>query len=490
MLLKRHGGKRFSSNERSVCYVMISLPKAVIASFVFFIMRVIEKSLVFITSPIYTRMLSQDKYGEISLFLSWQSMLGIVAMFCLSCGVFNNGMIKYEQDRDSYSFSILILSNVITLVCGIVLFLAYPYIQPILGIDIPLLSLMFLIFFIQPAFNFWMSRQRFEYKYKAMSVIVTTSAVLSSVSAIALIRLCPEHGVYARLFGGFSIFIIVYCFFYVYIVFKAKWHLNINYWKSTLLFNLPLIPHYLSEHILNNSNRIIIASFVGNAAAAKYSLAYTIGLAVTIVWSSINSSLIPYTYEKCRNRDFASLASVTNAIVFLYSIVCGILILFAPEMLMLMAPSSYAECVYIIPPIVGGVFFMSMYFIFANVIFYYKQPKYVMYASVTSALLNVGLNYILIPMYGYFTAGYTTLACFIMQAIFDYFAMKKVVRQNIYNIRFLLILGICVSCLCLLSSFLYYNNFIRYALIATLSIALFIFREKVMTVILKFRVSR
>ncbi|WP_158095982.1 oligosaccharide flippase family protein [Cloacibacillus sp. An23] len=475
---------------KGLCMLRFGLPKAVIASFAFLIMRVIEKSLIFITSPIYTRMLSQDEYGQVSVFLSWQSMLGIVAMFCLSYGVFNNGMIDYEQDRDVYSFSMLILSNVITLVCGIILFLTYPYIQPVLGIDIPLLSLMFFIFLTQPAFNFWMSRQRFEYKYKAMSVIVIMSAILSSVSAIALIQYWPGHGVYARLFGGFSIFIIVYCFFYVYIAFKAKWHLNINYWKGALLFNLPLIPHYLSGHILNNSNRIIIASLVGNAAAAKYSLAYTIGLAVTIVWSSINSSLIPYTYEKCRNRDFVSLASTTNAIVLLYSIACGILILFAPEMLMIMAPSSYAECVYIIPPIVGGVFFMSMYFIFANVIYYYKRPKYVMYASVTSAVLNIWLNYILIPQYGYFAAGYTTLACFILQSVLDYYAMRKVTGISIYNMRFLLMLGICVLCVSLLSSFLYYNDFMRYALIAALCIALCIFRKKVMSVILKLRVSR
>ena len=465
-------------------------PIAVRASLAFFIMSVIEKSLVFITSPIYTRMLTQSEYGQVSVFLSWQSMLGIVAMFCLSYGVFNNGMMDYEQDRDGYSFSMLILSNVITLVCGIILFLTYPYIRPVLGIDIPLLSLMFFIFFTQPAFNFWMSRQRFEYKYKAMSVIVIASAILSSASAIVLIRYWPGHGVYARLFGGFSIFIIVYCFFYVYIAFKAKWRLNINYWKGALLFNLPLIPHYLSGHILNNSNRIIIASLVGNAAAAKYSLAYTIGLAVTIVWSSINSSLIPYTYEKCRNRDFTSLASTTNAIVLFYSIACGILILFAPEMLMIMAPPSYAECVYIIPPIVGGVFFMSMYFIFANVIYYYKLPKYVMYASVTSAVLNIGLNYILIPQYGYFAAGYTTLACFILQSVIDYYAMRKVTGISIYNMRFLLMLGICVLCVSLLSSFLYYNDFMRYALIAALCIALCIFRKKVMSVILKLRVSR
>ena len=469
---------------------MISLPKAVVASLAFLIMRVVEKSLVFITSPIYTRMLSQDEFGEVSVFLSWQNMLGIITMFCLSYGVFNNGMMDYEHDRDGYSFSMLVLSNIITFICGIVLFILYPYIHQSLGMDIPLLALMFLIFFTQPAFNFWMARQRFEYKYKAMSAIVVASAVLSSISAIALIWLWPGHGVYARLFGGFGVFIIVYCFFYIYIASRAEGKLNVSYWKGALIFNLPLIPHYLSSHVLNNSNRIIIASIVGNVAAAKYSLAYTIGLAVTVVWSSINASLIPYTYEKCREEDFTALSSVTNVIVLFYSVACGVLILLAPEMLAIMAPKSYSECVYIIPPIVGGIFFMSIYFIFANVIYYYKKPKYVMYASVTSAVFNVVLNYLLIPKYGYFAAGYTTLGCFILQAVFDYYAMKKVTGTCIYNIQFLVTLGICILCVSLFSSLLYHNNFIRYLILVVLCIALFIFRKKIMSAILNLRTSR
>lgn len=472
----------------SILSLVARAPTAVKASVAFLIMSVVEKSLVFITSPIYTRMLTQNEYGEVSVFLSWQGMIGIVAMFCLSYGVFNNGMMDYREDRDGYSFSMLILSNIITLVCAVAAFVLYPYIRDILGMDIPLLSLMFLIFFIQPAFSFWMARQRFEYKYKTMSVIVVSAAVLSSVLAVATISLFPEHRVYARLFGFFGVFIIVYCIFYVYLAVKAKWRIKTKYWKDAFLFNLPLIPHYLSGHVLNNSNRIIIASLVGSAAAAKYSLAYTIGLAVTIIWSSINASLIPYTYEKCQKRDFASLSRTTDFIVLFYGFMCGILILLAPEMLKIMAPPSYYECAFIIPPIVGGIFFMSMYFIFANVIYYYKRPKYVMYASVTSAILNIALNYFLVPIYGYFAAGYTTLACFVLQSLLDYCAMRKVTGMSIYNVRFILLLCICMLCISLLSGFyLYYNDVLRYALIAICCLMLFIFKKNFLCIVLRVR---
>lgn len=451
---------------------------AVKASLAFLVMSIIEKGVTFITSPIYTRILSKSEYGQVAVFLSWLSLLGVITMFCLSAGVFNNAMLDYEDDRDDYSFSMLVLSNIITLLCLIPLAVFYPYINHMLDIDFPLLLLMFLMFFTQPAYNFWFARQRFEYKYKALSAVVITSSMLSPMAAITAILFFPESKVYARLFGGYGVFIFVYSALYLYTAVKARWKLNKSYWKEALFFNLPLIPHYLSGYVLNNSDRIMIATLVNASAAAMYSLAYTVGLAITIVWGAINGSLIPYTYEKCRKCDFMSLSAVTGSIIILYAVLCGALILLAPEFVMIMAPVSYYECIYIIPPIVGGIFFMALYFIFANVVYYYKRPKYVMFASVAAATLNIFLNWIFIPRYGYLAAGYTTLACYLLQAILDYYAMKKVVVKDIYDVKLLITLGITVLCVSIFSSFIYYHSFIRYFLIALFITTMFIFRKK------------
>ena len=458
-------------------------PPPVKASIAFLVMSIIEKGLVFITSPIYTRLLTQNEFGQVAVFLSWLSLIGVVAMFCLSAGVFNNGMLDHEHDRDGFSFSMLILSNIVTALCFVIILVVWPYAKLILDIDLPLLYLMFFVFFTQPAFNFWMTRQRFEYKYKLLSTVVLSYAFLSPLTAIVCIYLFPFHKVYGRLFGGESILLCVYFAFYLYTGAKAKWKINTSYWKAAVLFNLPLIPHYLSGYVLNNSNRIIIANLVDNAAAAKYSVAYTIALAVTMVWSAVNGSLIPYTYEKCRSSDFKSIANITGPILILYAAMCGVLILLAPEMLRIMAPASYYESVYIIPPLVGGVFFTSMYFVFANVVYYYKKPKYVMFASVTAAALNIALNWFLIPKFGYFAAGYTTLFCYLAQAVFDYYAMKKVVGKSIYIMRLLMGLGAAMICISMVSSLLYRSDALRYGLIIFVSILAIIFRGKVLEVI-------
>ena len=459
------------------------LPLPIIASSAFLVMSIIEKGLVFITSPIYTRLLTQNEFGQVAVFLSWLNLLGVVTMFCLSAGVFNNGMIDHEHYRDDFSFSMLILSNIITAICFVAILAVWPYAKLVLDMDFPLLCLMFFVFFTQPAFSFWMTRQRFEYKYKMLSAVVLSYAVLSPLTSVICIYLFPAHKVYGRLFGGECVLLCVYIAFYIYLAVRAKWRINTSYWRAAITFNLPLIPHYLSGYVLNSSNRIIIANLVNNAAAAKYSIAYTIALAVTMVWNAINCSLIPYTYEKCKKKDFKSISNITSPILILYASMCGVLILLAPEMLKIMAPASYYESVYIIPPLVGGVFFMSMYFVFANVVYYYKKPKYVMFASVTAATLNIALNWICIPRFGYFVAGYTTLFCYMVQAIFDYYAMKKVVGKSIYDMRLLIGISTVMVCFSLGSTFLYRSDGLRYGLIIATCILSAIFRRKIFEVI-------
>ena len=44
------------------------------------------------------------------------------------------------------------------------------------------------------------------------------------------------------------------------------------------MFNLPLVPHYLSGAILNTADRIMIEKMVGASAAGIYSLAYSVSL--------------------------------------------------------------------------------------------------------------------------------------------------------------------------------------------------------------------
>lgn len=452
------------------------------ASFALLFAGIVTKGVAYITTPLFTRLLTSEEYGQTSVYLTWVQVFGIVAMFCLSSGVFNNGMVDYPERRDEYSFSMLILSNIITVLFGIILLLVLPFFKKIINIDFPLVVLMLVLFLFQPAYNFWTAKQRYELKYKHVVFWSILLAILSPAVAIIAIKFSRNH-FYARIFGAEVSLIIVYVGFYIYTAYKSNYKIKTEFWKAAILFNLPLIPHYLSTYLLGSSDKIMISRIVNDSAAAYYSVAHSVAAVVIIVWSAINSSLVPYTYEKCKDKDYKSIAKVTTPILLLFATVCCFVILLAPEVVRVMATEEYYEAIYVIPPIVGGVFFQVQYYIYANVVYYYKKPKYVMVASVTATIINIILNYIFISIYGYFAAGYTTIVSYIIQALIDYWAMRKVVGKSVYNMKEIYMLSGAVIFIALFSNLLYSLTIIRYVIASAIVIFLIYKKNDILGII-------
>jgi UDP-glucose 6-dehydrogenase len=72
--------------------------------------------------------------------------------------------------------------------------------------------------------------------------------------------------------------------------------------RESKALNLPLIPHYLSNYILNQSDRVMIGRMVGNSQAAYYSVAYTISTVMVLITNAINSSLTPSVGRDLQRR--------------------------------------------------------------------------------------------------------------------------------------------------------------------------------------------
>lgn len=458
------------------------LPQGVKASIAFFIANIITKGIAYITTPLYTRLLTTEQYGQTSVFLTWLQVFGIVAMFCLQAGVFNNGMIDYPDKRDEYSLSMLALSNIITVCFSGIILCIYPLISRYLKMSFPLLVLMCIIFLFQPAYNFWASKQRYELKYKFTVLWSVILAFISPLIAIICILLFPDYKLYARIFGAEVALLVIYIGFYIYLVVKAKGRITTKYWKAALLFNLPLIPHYLSTYLLGSADKIMISNIIDDSATAFYSVAYSVASVAIIIWSSANASLIPFTYEKCKVKDYKAISKVTIPILLFFGAACVFIILLAPEVVAIMASKEYKEAIYVIPPIVGGVFFQVHYYIYANVLYYYKKPKFVMIGSVVATLLNIVLNYIFIREFGYIAAGYTTVFCYFVQALIDYFAMKHVVGESIYNMKIIVGMSVLLTVISIFSNLTYDYILIRYAAVVILLIVGIVNSKRIISV--------
>ena len=458
------------------------IPLGVKASLGLFAANLITKGIAYLVTPIFTRLLSPEEFGRVSLFTTWMTIFGFVAMFCLSAGVFNNGMSDYPDDRDSYSFSMLVLSNAITIIFSAILLTIYPLVKTFLKIDFGLIILMCAVFLFQPAYNFWYTRQRYEYKYKGVLIATSISALLSQGVAIIVVLFGKGNKDYLKIIGSEIPLLLFYLFFYFLLTRKAKGKIKFSYWKAAIIFNLPLIPHYLSTYLLSSADKIMISNLVGDDKTAFYTVAHSIAAIALIVWSAINGSFLPFVYEKCKKQDFDSLKKVATPLVSFFGVVCISIVLFAPEVIRLMATSQYYEAIYVIPPIIGGVFFQVQYYLYANVVFYYKKPVFVMIGSVFSFVINIVLNYFCITRWGYIAAGYTTIVSYGIQAIIDFAAMRLIAKRSIYDMKIILMLSIAIIVIVVLINFIYDFWIIRYSILTIVLALCVVFRKRIFAI--------
>lgn len=455
------------------------------ASMAFMAVNFMQKGISFLTAPIFTRLLTTEEYGKITVYSSWLDVIGIFAMFGLYNNVFYNGITEFKKDRDNFTFSMLILSNFITVIVFAAVWITNKYIFHFLNVSDALILFMFFTFLLEPAFEFWKTRQRFDFKYKLLCMFMIMVMIFSPVCAIAGIYLFPEAKVMARIVGAQLMTLTICLGCYLYELRKANGKPKLSYWKYAVLYNLPLIPYFLSAYILSSSDRLMIAHYCGEDKAGIYGIAYTMSAVVNIIWSSINATMIPTIYKRCEEKRMHTLSEFVIPVIMGYASVCIMIMLMAPEVIAFLAPSSYGEGMYVIPAIVGGVFYMSIFSIFSNIIYYHKKPKYVMGAGVAAAVINFLLNMVFIPAVGYLAAGYTTLTAYLVEVAWAYIAMRKIVKSSVYDMKKLVGLGCAVLLTAVAAPVLYPYMFVRFLILAGLLWLLWQNRNQLIGIILK-----
>lgn len=461
-----------------------SASPAVKASTALLFANLVLKGLSMISGPIFTRIMSTEQYGLVSNFSSWRDLLSVVVTFNLSSGVFNNGMLDFKDDRDSFQFSLTVITILSTLVYTIIFSLFSNQISGWLDLPKSLVYLMLLYFAVVPAYQFWSGRQRYEFKYKALTVITILSAIISMILGIVAVLVAPESkDAVAKVYAAESVGICIGIFFVCYFCLKTKLKINFEYCKYALRFNIPLIPHYLSMYVLSSSDRIMITKMVSLSATAIYSVAYTVASIMNILWQSIDASLAPWIYEKLDHNDTESVKNITSKILLLFALSCVSCTLFAPEIMTILAPESYSEGIYVIPPVAAGVFFTAMYSLYMRVELFYKQSGFAALATGSAAALNIILNYIFIKLFGAVAAGYTTMVCYAFLAALHYFNIKKKGHDCIFNNGKFLYYSIAVIIASVGISLLYDYTVVRYTIIFVVCIIAYIKRKEIFRLI-------
>lgn len=397
------------------------------------------------------------------------------------------GIVKFKDEEKVFTSSLQGLNLVLCVSWTVIYLLFHDFWNSLFSLTTVQMLAMLLMIWSSAAFNFWMTTQRNRFQYRALVTVTLIVSILKPVVGILLV-IHSQDKVTARIVGLAVVEVICYTGFFFVQMREGKNFFSAKFWKYAILFNLPLLPHYLANTILSSSDRIMIQRIVGDSAAGIYGLAYSIALVMTMVNESLNKVMSPWLYQKVRDKDYSGMSKMVYPCLIMVALANLALIAVAPELVAIFAPSEYMEAIYVIPPVAMSALADYMYLCFAPFEFYFEKRSWTTISTLISAVINVILNIIFINLVGYQAAGYTTLFCTALKALFHYYCMRKVCKTYLddlkpYNPKILLLISVVFVAAGFVYIPLYSNTILRYAVTVVLLLIVFLQRKKLVLVI-------
>lgn len=463
------------------------LPKPAKSFFWFMVCNFFLKGISFLSAPIFTRLLTDSEYGKLTLFLTYEQIINILATWEIQNGAYQKGLFKYEKMKKEYTIATQLQIGLMTSFLFIIMIPFYRLIHSLTKFNSILVFLLYLSILIKPSYDCWLIRKRMDYEYKVPVLIIFIYSISNIFFPILMINLIKANA-NVKFGTNLIISILLGIFFYIqnidYRALKNMADSVKKYWIFNIHFQGPAVLHSLSYLILSQADRIMIDKYVSSKEVAYYSVAYSIASVVSIVQTSLIQSLRPWFYSTIERREFLLLRRVTFGLVAGVGCIVIVFLGVIPEVIRFVFPSNYSESLWCIPPITVGIYFVFLYSLFVTYEEYYEKTQYVMYVSVICAIINILLNYFGIKVWGYIACAYTTLISYIFFAFGHYLFMERVrIDENSdekpFYIRglFGISIGVCIMSLGII--LLYNHPIIRYIFLGGLLLILLYMRERI-----------
>ena len=439
---------------------------------IYILSNVIIKGMAFLTTPIFTRLMSQAEYGSFSNISSWANIIAIVTTLSLHSSV-SKARYDFDENIGEYMSSITIVGSAITLAAWLVLELNMGFWETLFDMSKVHIRSIMLYSLFAPAVQTLITKYRMYNEYKPVVALTWVTLLVTTVASLGLTYFMSDK-LTGRVLGSYAVIAGVNALFWLYIVVKGR-RVSFKMCKYAFALSLPLLVHELSGVLLNSSDRIIINQLCGETDAALYSIAYTIALILTVVMSSVNQAWVPWLFDKLEVNDTQSIQKVLPKYAGIFTLGCAALMLVGPEMVWIFGGEAYLPAVSVIPPVCFSIALQFVYTLYVNVEFYLKKTTAISLATLGATAINIALNYLLIPKFGYVVAAYTTVIGYAFMLIFHYIVCRKTVYKHLFDLKILLLnLAICLAAM-ITALVLYEWNIIRLCIIAALMIVVAVY---------------
>ena len=386
-----------------------------------------------ISIPIITRLFSPEEYGNYVLVMS------TVIVFSTITSWLSMSIIRfypaYERDNKLNEFynsiikltivSILILS----LAFSIVLLFTKPYVKTNLY---SLIWVGILVFIFISFFNVLQHFLRAKSQINYYSSFIIWKSITSIVFGILLVIIF-HFSINGLLWGSIISLLIIIPFLWKKTVDKISlnWkEISIPLTKEMAKYSFPLALGNLAAWVLSLSDRYILEFFRGSQEVGIYSASYAISeKSIFLLVSLFMLASRPISMNIWEKEGIKRSKEFVSKLTRYYLIICipatvGVSVLAKP-IIHILTEQKYYEGYKIFPLVAFSVFLLGLQQRFQAGFVFYKKTHFIMYAIVFSGIVNLILNFLLVPKYGYMAAALTTFISYVFLLLYMVVLSRK-----------------------------------------------------------------
>lgn len=417
---------RVSKDLTKGTYSLDKYKKLISNTLIFAIGTFSSKVLVFLLMPFYTRVLTRGELGTADLIVQTSNLIIPIVSVGLSNAIIRFGLDHAVDKRDVFTGGITILG------CGYALFLVLrPLLMLIPMIDehTHLIYLYVLTSCLRSLCSQFVRAREYVRLYAFDGVLSTVMVILFNVLFLVVFDLGITGYVIATICSDF----LSACFLF----FIAGLHRFIRYngihWRvvlDMLRFAVPLIPANVFWWITNVSDRYFVTYLLSSDENGLYAMAYKIPTMIILVSGIFTDAWqMSAITENGNGRDrfFTNVASAYQAVIFTAG---SGLILFTKLLgKIFWAPAFYDAWRYV-PFLVLATVFSCFVTFLGSIYLAEKRSVATLVTTIAGAVLNVILNFLLIPNYGVNGAAFATFMSY-----FTVFALRAVDTRRFIKIH-------------------------------------------------------
>ncbi len=400
------------------------------------------KFISFFLVPIYTNILSTSQYGTVDVIYTVGTVL--VPLLTLNIG---EAIMRFALDKDADHNAIMstgivglvlcLLLSPVAILCGTFFAAVKPYVW---YLHLYTVSLSF-----SQMFLCYLRGRELLLQYSIGNIIQTLSIALSNIYFLVVLRRGTEGYLLAYILS--NLITAIYAFVAGHI-WDSLVHFRIDkvLAKQMIMYSVVLIPNSFMWWIMNSSDRLMVTTMVGVAANGIYAVAYKVPTLLSTLSSVFNQA---WSYSAIREQLSEDSVSYNNTV---YDNLMAIVTIIASGLMMIMkiflryyvGPDYYTAWIYT-PVLIIGFVFMTLGSFVATSYTVYKDSLGFLISGTTGAILNIVLNFCLIPICGAMGAAVATCISYLTVFVYRSWDTRKYLKLEVINAKKAIGIGLLIA---------------------------------------------